>query len=321
MRVFEYRRACTLQDAFDPAWTPIAGATDLYNLMKDRIAEPGRVVDIRGLGLSAIEPDGDGLRIGALATLAQVAGRPDVAKRWPVLAEAIAASASPQLRNMATVGGNLLQQTRCPYYRAETLLPCHRRRPGSGCSAASGDDRSLAVFPTEGPCLATHPSDPAVALAALDAVVEIAGPAGRRSLALADFLRPPDPLGEPQRLSVLERGELVVALVLPHASPHSAYVKVRDRWSYEFAVVSAAAVVEHDADGRIGAARVALGGVAAGPWRPPRAEPALAGSDPGDAAALRAALEPDFAAARPGRHNAFKVELAMRAAIDALGRA
>jgi xanthine dehydrogenase YagS FAD-binding subunit len=329
MRDFAYTRAGDTGSALavlDPAAgtgaRPIAGGTELVNLLKERIEEPDLLVDINGLPLAEIAAGGDGLRLGALARMSDVAADPAVRAGYPVIAQALELSASPQLRNMASMGGNLLQRTRCPYFRADAILPCNKRTPGSGCAALGerGQQRTQAIFGASDHCVATHPSDVAVALAALDAQVHVTGPAGTQVIALADFHRLPG--DTPERDTVLPEGALVTGITVP-ASPvaaRSVYLKVRERASYEFALVSAAVAVEVD-DGAITAARIALGGVAPKPWRLPEAEAALAGVRADDEAAVRAAVEPSFAAARPLPGNAFKVELAVRTVVRALAQA
>lgn len=318
MQAFTYERAATLAAALTPGATVIAGGTELLNWMKEGIAAPRRLLDISRLpGLDAIETDAAGLRIGALARLERIARQAAVQQGYPALAQALLHSASPQIRSMATLGGNLMQRTRCPYFRAEVELPCNKRRPGSGCAALLGEDRQAALFGWSEQCLATHPSDAAVALAALDATVEVTGPAGRRALPLTDFHRLP---GEtPIEETALRPGELITAVMLP-ASPlaaRSLYLKLRERASYEFALLSVAAALRLEG-GVIREARLALGGVAARPWRLFQAEAALVGLSPADLPALRAALAADLAEARPRRQNGFKVELARRALLRAL---
>ncbi len=299
--------------------SPIAGGTELVNWLKDGIARPARLLDITGLpALAGIEAGPLGLRLGALVSMAEVAGHEEVRRDYPAISEALLLSASQQLRNMATMGGNLLQRTRCPYFRAETDLPCNKRRPGSGCAALTGIDRGLAIFGWSERCLATHPSDVAVALVALDAVVHTRSPRAERAIPLVDFHRLPD--DAPERDTVLERGELIVRIDVP-ASPvnrQSHYLKVRERTSFEFALVSVAAALDLDPQGRIREARVALGGVAPKPWRLDAAEASLRGVGVGDGAGLRAAIEESFDLARPRRQNGFKVELAKRAVVRAL---
>ena len=275
------------------------------------------MVDIsRVAGLDRIERlPGGGLRIGALVRLNHVAADEDVERDWPVLREAIHKSASAQLRNLATIGANLLQKTRCPYFRSEDSAPCNRRVPGSGCGARQGHDERHALFGWTEDCIATQPSDPAVALAALDAQVVTRSASGGRRIAVTDFhVLPADGV---DRDSVLERGELIEAIELGRAAPRSAYVKVRERESYEYALASAAATVELDDGGRIQSARIALGSVALRPWRLTGAEHRIAGLAPDDPA-VTAALEAALAEARPVPGSAYKIAIARGAARRAL---
>jgi xanthine dehydrogenase YagS FAD-binding subunit len=303
----------------DPHLAFIAGGTDLIGLMKDHATLPERLLDINHLpGLARIEARADGgLHIGALAHMSDVAADVAVRRRFPVVAESLLFAASGQLRNMATIGGNIMQRTRCAYFRDEDGLPCNKRHPGSGCSALHGLNRNHAVFGWSEACVATHPSDLAVALSALDAVVIVRGPSGERSIQFTDFHRLPG--GKPERDNVLERGDLITAIEIP-ARPEgrvSHYLKVRDRQSYEFALVSVAAAVATD-NGRIASARLAMGGVAHKPWRLSAAEAALRGASLDDGDALKAAIAHSFGDTRPLAHNGFKVELAQRAALRAL---
>lgn len=322
MQSFAYERAATLAQAIGAAAEPdtavIAGGTELLNWMKDGITAPRRLVDLNGLsGLDGIAIDDHGLRIGALARMSDLAEHPAIRRDWPAVSQALLQSASGQIRTMASIGGNLMQRTRCPYFRAEVDLPCNRRRPGSGCAALAGEDRSAAIFGWTEQCVATHPSDVAAALAALDAVVHVDGPGGPRAIPITEFHRLPDE--ESVRETVLEPGELITAITVPAsaAARRSHYLKLRERASYEFALVSAA--VGLDLDGAvIREARIALGGVAAKPWRLREAEKALRGVTPADEPALRRAVDAGFAEARPLRRNGFKVELAKRAVIRAL---
>jgi xanthine dehydrogenase YagS FAD-binding subunit len=297
----------------------IAGGTDLIGLMKDRVTLPERLLDINGLpDMAQIELLSDGgLRIGALARMSDVAADPKVRSRFPVIAESLLFAASGQLRNMATIGGNIMQRTRCPYFRDEDDLSCNKRRPGSGCSARYGLNRNHAIFGWSDDCVATHPSDLAVALAALDANVLVRGPGGQRSIPFTEFHRLPGMT--PERDNVLDRGDLIVAIEVPARSEGRAshYFKLRDRQSYEFALVSAAAAVTAERR-RIGLARIAMGGVAHKPWRLTAAESALRGVSLDDSGALRTAIAASFAEARPLAHNAFKIELAQRVALRAL---
>src|SRR5690349_14331401 len=264
--------------AQEPHLAFIAGGTDLIGLMKDRAALPQHLLDINWLpDMARIEvlPDG-GLRIGALARMSDVAADIEVRRRFPVIAESLLFAASGQLRNMASMGGNIMQRTRCAYFRDEDDLPCNKRHPGSGCAALHGINRNHAIFGWSDACIATHPSDVAVAFAALDAEVIVRGPAGERSIPFTQFHRLPD--NTPERDTVLGRGDLIVAVEVPPRSEgrSSHYLKLRDRQSYEFALVSAAAAVATDGV-RIRSARLAMGGVAHKPWRLVAAESALRG--------------------------------------------
>jgi xanthine dehydrogenase YagS FAD-binding subunit len=326
MNRFDYIRPATVAEAVEAGGAPgaayLAGGTNLLDLMKGGIARPGRLVDITRLaGLDVIEtlPDG-GVRIGALVRNADLAHDPDFARRFPAVAEALLSGASPQLRNAATVGGNLLQRTRCNYFY-DTASACNKRDPGAGCGARGGETRLAAVLGWSAHCIATHPSDFCVPLAALDAVVEIAGAAGRREVPLEDFYRLPG--DTPAQENELAPGELVVAIRLPADAAafaaHARYVKVRERTSYAFAVASAAAALRIE-DGKIIAARVALGGVAMKPWRARAAEAVLLGEPPGRAL-FRRAGEVALTDARPAGDNEFKIELARRIAARALALA
>jgi xanthine dehydrogenase YagS FAD-binding subunit len=323
MKTFDYVRPATVADAITAAAEPgaayLAAGTNLLDLMKGGITHPSRLVDVTRLpGLDRIEhlPDG-GIRIGALVRNADLAHDPDFARSYPAIAEALLSGASAQLRNAATVGGNLLQRTRCGYFY-DAASACNKRAPGTGCDARDGENRLHAVLGWSGACIATHPSDFCVPLAALDAVVEIEGRTGRREVAVeALHCLPGD---TPQRESVLEPGDLIVALRLPgearRFSAHARYLKVRERTSYAFAVVSAAAALRVE-DGTIQEARLALGGVAAKPWRARSAEKILAGGKPG-AAVFRRAAEAALADAKPSGDNGFKIELAQRVLVRAL---
>jgi xanthine dehydrogenase YagS FAD-binding subunit len=323
MDVFAYERLSlpavavrALRDDADAVL--LAGGTELVNWLKDGIVRPARVLDINGLPrLDMIEVDATGLRIGALVRMAHVAGHPAVRRDYPAIPEALLRSASQQLRNMASMGGNLLQRTRCPYFRAEVELPCNKRVPGSGCSALDGEDRSMAIFGWSEHCMATHPSDAAVALAALDAEVTLQGPDGARSVPVTSFYRLPE--ADPERDTVKERTELITGITVPASAVarRSWYLKIRERTSYEFALVSVAAGAELDGS-TIREARLALGGVAHGPWRLPAAEQSLIGVRIDDSDGLKAAIEDSFSDARPRRSNGFKVELAKRAVVRTL---
>jgi xanthine dehydrogenase YagS FAD-binding subunit len=294
----------------------LAGGTTLIDLMKLEVQTPRELVDINGLTLTKIEEVAGGkLRVGALVRNSDMAYHELVRKRYPVLSEALLSGASPQLRNMATLGGNLLQRTRCTYFR-DTAWACNKRKPGTGCSALDGYNRSHALLGTSDKCIATHPSDMCVALMALEAVIYTLGPQGERNIPIQDFYVA---YGEdPVRENVLEHGELITAIELPAGEKYqrSHYLKVRDRASFEFALVSVAAMLEV-ADGKVQTARVALGGVAAKPWRAVEAEKVLIGAKPEEAVYVAAAKEA-LQGAKPRKDNGFKVELARRAIVRAL---
>jgi xanthine dehydrogenase YagS FAD-binding subunit len=298
----------------------LAGGTTLVDLLRLDVEQPTAVVDINALPLTRIEPlPGGGVRIGALVRNSDLANDPTIRKNYPVLSEALLSGASPQLRNMATVGGNLLQRTRCYYFR-DPAYPCNKRQPGSGCAALEGYNRIHAVLGTSDQCIATFPGDMPVAMVALDAVVHTRRANGaERTIPIADFHVS---YGEdPARESVLEHGELITAVELP-ATPwfaRSHYLKVRDRASYEFALASAAVALDLSG-GSIRAARVALGGVATKPWRSAAAEQALVGKK-ADEATFRAAAEAALQGAKPQKDNAFKIELAKRTLTRALATA
>ena len=323
MKSFDYVRPESVSDAIAAAAEPgaayLAAGTNLLDLMKGDVARPGRLVDVTRLpGLDCIARLADGsLRIGALVRNADLAHAAGFAGAYPAVAEALLSGASAQLRNAATVGGNLLQRTRCAYFY-DTAGACNKRAPGSGCDARLGDNRLHAVLGWSEACIATHPSDFAVPLAAFDAVVEIEGRNGRREVALEELHRLP--ADSPERDSVLDPGDLIVAVRLPaaarHFAAHARYLKVRERTSYAFAVVSVAAGLRIEA-GKIKEARLALGGVAAKPWRARAAETLLAGGAP-DATTFRRAAEAALADARPSGDNAFKIELARRIIVRAL---
>jgi len=305
--------------AADPNLAFIAGGTDLLGLIKDRAALPERLLDINGLpGMARIVPlPGGGVRIGALARMSDVAADAEVRQRFPVIAEGLLFAASGQLRNMASIGGNIMQRTRCPYFRDADDLPCNKRRPGTGCSALRGLNRTHAIFGWSDACVATHASDVAVAFAAMDANVIVRARSGERSIPFTQFHRLPG--NTPERDNVLDRGELIVAIEVPGRIEGRAshYLKIRDRQSYEFALVSAAAAVATNGR-RIASARLAMGGVAHKPWRLTAAETALRGVSLDNIDALRSAIAASFADARPLANNAFKVELAQRVALRAL---
>src|SRR5947208_9220078 len=255
----------------------IAGGTDMVQLLQEYVRRPEQLVSLAGLLDSRLDVGPQGLRLGAAATMSDVAAHPSVVEQFPVRSEALLTSASPQVRNQATMGGNLLQRTRCPYFRDVGYAACNKRAPGSGCAAIGGENRWHAVLGTSENCIAVNPSDLAVALVALDAAVEVRGVGGNRSVSLIDFHRLPD--ATPHIETVLEPGEVIAAITVPAnpAARHSHYLKVRDRASFEFAVVSAAVALEIDG-ARIRQARIAVGGVGTKPWRLPRVEPALAGA-------------------------------------------
>ncbi|MER8781546.1 xanthine dehydrogenase family protein subunit M [Mesorhizobium sp. M0437] len=324
MTPFVYARADSLGDTIAAGAAPdsafLAGGTELLNWLRLGIAGPARIIDISRLdGLDQIEAlPGGGLTIGALTHLNDVAQHPLVMRDYPVLSQAILNAASPQLRNLATIGGNLLQKTRCAYFRAEEQLPCNKRELGSGCSALHGINDNHAIFGWTEDCVATQPSDPAVALAALDAVIVTAHRSGGRRIPATEFHLLPDT--RPEADNVLQQGELITAIELPAPAPRSAYLKVRERESYEYAIVSAAAVLEMDGQ-TIRRAALALGSVALRPWRLSAAEEQLAGAEIGDREALSTAIEQSFAEARPLSQNAYKIELAKTAALRAIERA
>lgn len=298
----------------------LAGGTNLVDLLKENIELPETLIDINRLPLAAIEETAEGgLRLGALATNADTARHPLVTARYPLLASAILAGASPQLRNAATNGGNLNQRTRC-YYFYDTATRCNKREPGSGCGAIGGVTRIHAILGASEQCIATHPSDMCVALAALDAKVHVMGKDGARVIAFADYHRLPG--DEPWRDNTLAPADLVTAIELPPGdfSGHYTYLKLRDRLSYAFALVSVAALLRIDADGRIGDARVALGGVAHKPWRVPAAEAMLNGAAPSEALFRQVAERITEGAVGQGG-NDFKIELARRAITRALKQA
>jgi xanthine dehydrogenase YagS FAD-binding subunit len=322
MKNFDYVRPATISEAVAAATEPgaayLASGTNLLDLMKGGIIRPNRLVDVTHLpGLDRIEHLADGgIRIGALVRNADLAHDPDFAKSCPAVAEALLSGASAQLRNAATVGGNLLQRTRCGYFY-DTASACNKREPGAGCDARGGENRLHAVLGWSDACIAVHPSDFCVPLVALDAVVEIEGRGGRREVALEALHRLPG--DTPERESVLEPGDLIVAVRLPGTAralaAHARYLKVRERTSYAFAVVSAAAGLRIER-GSIRDARLALGGVAAKPWRARSAEKVLADCNP-TAAAFRRAAEAALADARPSGDNQFKIELAQRIIVRA----
>ncbi len=322
MRPFGYDRPSDVGEALTlvaerPAARFLGGGTNLVDLIRRGVETPDWLVDVTALPLTEVEERDGGLRIGAGVTNADLAHHPLVRRRYPVLAQALLAGASGQLRSMATVGGNLLQRTRCPYF-ADLTAACNKREPGAGCDAREGLSRYAAVLGTSEHCVATHPSDMAVALAALDAVVEVTAADGVRRIPLADLYRLPG--ATPHLETTLRPGELVTAVTLPPPPEGAAshYRKVRDRASYAFALVSVAAVLRVD-DGRVSSVGIALGGVAPRPWRASVAEALLLDRPPTDDA-LREAARAELAPAEPLSHNGFKVQLAVRTMTSVLVR-
>ncbi len=324
MRRFEYIRASSVAEAVAaivavPDACALAGGTNLVDLMKVEVARPSRVVDINRLPLSAIEDvDGGGLRIGALVPNSDLAWDARVERRYPLLSSAILAGASAQLRNAATTGGNLLQRTRCHYFY-DRATPCNKREPGSGCPAIGGRNRMHAILGASERCIATHPSDMCVALAALDAVVHVEGPRGKRFMPFQDFHRLPG--DTPHLDNTLAHGELITHVELPARTggPHHTYLKLRDRLSYAFALVSVAVLLDLDGD-RIAGAAVAMGGVAHRPWRDRAAEAWLIGQD-ASRPTFEGFADRFLAGARGQGENDFKIGLARRALARALSQA
>jgi xanthine dehydrogenase YagS FAD-binding subunit len=324
MNPFHYTRASDVADAIrriaaDPTAKFIAGGTNLIDLMKYDVEHPARLVDISHLPLRSVEETpGGGLRIGALVPNSDLAYHPLIAQHYPLIASAILSGASQQLRNMASTGGNLVQRTRC-FYFYDAVTPCNKRQPGSGCSAISGINRINAILGTSEACIATHPSDLCVALAALEAIVHVVGPAGARTIAFPDFHRLPG--DTPQRDTNLEPNEIITAIELPPKGfgANYSYLKIRDRLSYAFALVSVAAALELDGD-TIREARLALGGVAHKPWRVTAAEAALRGQR-ADAGAFAQAADLVLRGAKGYGHNSFKIGLARRAIVRTLSQA
>ncbi len=320
MQPFDYSRARNFDDAVKalPGKQSklVAGGTNLLDLMKEHVETPNRLVDINDLSMSAIEATTTGVRIGSLVRMSDAASHDLIRTKFPAISEALLLSASPQLRNMASLGGNLMQRTRCSYFRDVTFAACNKRNPGSGCSAIAGENRMHAILGTSDACIATHASDFAVALAALDGVIEVRGPKGTREIAAVDFHLLPG--NTPSREHALAADEMITAIVVPSA-PHaerSHYLKVRDRASYEFALTSAAAGIALDGS-TIRSARLALGGVGTKPWRSKEAEATMTGKTISDAV-FREAAEVALREARPQSQNGFKVELAKRTIVRAL---
>lgn len=318
MQPFDYVVATDVESALAAMRAgarPVAGGTNLLDLMKLHVEVPARLVDVNALPLDQVEATATGLRIGALVRNSDLAFDTRVQERFPVLSEALLAGASPQLRNMATVGGNLMQRTRCSYFR-DASQPCNKRLPGSGCGAIGGYTRMHAVLGTSDRCIASNPSDMAVALAALDARVVLASGAGTRSVPVTDFHRLPGM--HPEQDTMLRPGELILAVEVPDKpfSARSRYLKVRDRASYAFALVSVAVALHLDG-GRVREARIVLGGVGTKPWRCHEAEAALTGK-PADEVRFKAAAAAALRGAKPQGDNGFKIELAKRALVRAL---
>jgi xanthine dehydrogenase YagS FAD-binding subunit len=324
MNPFAYTRASSIDDALASLRTQrdarfLGGGTNLIDLMKMGVEHPPALIDVTRLPLANIEEHGGGVRIGGIARNSAVANHPLIRERYPVLAQALVAGASPQIRNMATVAGNLLQRTRCFYFYDPSYRECNKRVPGSGCAALTGYNRIHSILGGSDHCIATQPSDMAVALAALEAVIQVKGPDGERSIQIADFHRLPG--NTPHIETELKPGELITAIDLPpRIARKSHYLKVRDRNSYAFALVSVAAVVDLDEGNRIRQARIALGGVAPKPWRIPEAEQALTGKEANESA-FRESAEILVRGAKTFRDNAFKVELARRSIVRALSTA
>ncbi|RKN34457.1 FAD binding domain-containing protein [Micromonospora musae] len=321
MRPISYSRVSDVGTAIgtvaaDPTSAFLAGGTNQVDLLRIYVEQPRRLVDINDLPLKQVEElPGGGLRLGGLARMSDVAEHPTVRRRYPMVSESLVLGASPQLRHMASVAGNLMQRTRCTYFR-DTEVACNKRSPGTGCSAMEGVNRGHAVLGTSECCIATHPSDLGVALMALDAVVQTESPAGQRSIPIDDFYLLPGKT--PEREHPLSHGELVTGIDLPPlpVAAHSRYIKIRDRESYEFAL-AAVAVAMSVVDGRITEIRLALGGVATKPWRARAAEAALDGA-PATTDSFTRAAEAELATAVPHGMNAFKIELAKRTIVRAL---
>ncbi|HUH63925.1 MAG TPA: xanthine dehydrogenase family protein subunit M [Terracidiphilus sp.] len=324
MQTFQYSKADTVEKALAGAATGrfIAGGTTLVDLMKLDVEQPKELVDINPLPLATIEKLQDGgLRVGAMVCNSDLAWNADVKSFYPVLSQALLSGASPQLRNMATTGGNLMQRTRCVYFREPTAgtpggYGCNKRAPGTGCAAMDGYNRMHAILGVSDQCIATHPSDMCVAMAALEAVIHVEGPKGKRTIAFADFHKLPG--DTPHIENALEPGELITHVDLPKLpeGARSAYLKLRDRASYEFALASAAVIAKVEG-GQIRFIRVAMGGVGTKPWRSHEAEAALDGKEANDAN-CRAAAAAALAGAKTLPGNAFKVELARRCVVRAL---
>lgn len=321
MNPFRYECASDASSAVSmlaqaPSGAFLGGGTNLVDLMKLGVAKPDLLIDVTRLPYDRVEPLSDGgVRIGAAVRNSELAADRIIRSRYPMLAQALLSGASGQLRNLATTGGNLLQRTRCVYFQ-DVSKPCNKREPGSGCPAREGYHRNLAILGTSEACIATHPSDMAVAMIALDAIVRVLGPEGERTIPLTHFHRLPD--DEPQRDTVLEHGELITAIELPHLAfaARSRYRKVRDRASYAFALVSVAAAIDVT-DGIVRDARIAFGGLAPVPWRATKAELTLRGA-PATEEIFRQAADTELASAQPLRGNAFKIPLARNTLVRTL---
>lgn len=323
MNQFEYTRADTQQAAVNALAKEkgamfLAGGTNLIDLMKRGVTSPVRLVDINEIPLTKVEQAGNGLRIGALAKNSDVSEHELVIKHFPLLSQAFKAGASPQLRNMATVGGNMMQRTRCTYFY-DTAMPCNKREPGSGCGAIGGINRMHAIFGASDKCIAVHPSDMCVALAALDATVAVTGPKGERKIPFGNFHKLPG--NDPEKDNTLQAGELITAVTIPfnNLAAHSHYLKIRDRASYAFALVSVAAALDIRS-GIIQEARLAMGGVAHKPWRLAGAEKSLKGQ-PANESSFAKAAQVAMQGAKSQGHNGFKLKLAPNTIEEALKKA
>jgi len=316
MQPFDFTSADEAKEAIASGARYVAGGTNLIDLMKADVEHPPRLVDINAIPLATIERASGGVRIGALARMNDVAQHAIIRERFPMISQALLLSASPQIRNAASLGGNLMQRTRCPYFRELTFAECNKRSPGTGCAAVEGENRMHAIVGGSSACIATHPSDFAVAFAALDGVITLRGPNGERQVAATDFHLLPG--NTPHIEHDLKTNELIVSLFIPDA-PHaqrSAYLKVRDRASYEFAITSAAVGLDL-AGSSIRSARVALGGIGTKPWRSREAEAVLTGKS-ASAALFREAAEAALRGAKDYGQNGFKIELAKRTLVRAL---
>lgn len=320
---FEYIRVSTVNAALsayqkNPGSAYIAGGTNLVDLMKKYVQQPARLIDINPLPLRYVKEEGKGIRIGALMPNSDLASNDIIADKFPLIAQALKAGASAQLRNMATAGGNILQRTRCTYFY-DNAMPCNKRQPGSGCAALKGHNRMHAIFGASDQCIAVHPSDFCIALAALDTRVEVQGPAGKRSIPFADFHRLPG--NDASRDNTLRKGELITELFIPdnNFGQHTYYLKLRDRASYAFALISVAAALEIR-DGKILLARICMGGVAHKPWRLPMVEKFLE-NKPATDQSFQDAAAISMQGAKGFGHNDFKIKLAPRAIVEALSRA